>query len=109
MSVRPAVSRGVRGFPLLIGLGVPWRELELAECQPGHPESADRVPAILEALEAAGLTPEERGADLMELVDFSSASAEDVTRVRARARRRSPCSALHDHTRRPTPMDRWTV
>jgi len=47
----------------------------------GHPECAERVPAILQALEDAHLTPQERGSDLVELTDFSLATQADIMQV----------------------------
>jgi acetoin utilization deacetylase AcuC-like enzyme len=72
--------------------------------QEGHPESADRVPAIIHALERARLTPsvriptkpclskltvqltaghweQERASDIMEITDFTNATAADVAKV----------------------------
>ncbi|KAK3271017.1 hypothetical protein CYMTET_20610, partial [Cymbomonas tetramitiformis] len=46
-----------------------------------HPECAERVPAILESLAAAHLTPYDRPGDVAELEDFTSATPEDIMRV----------------------------
>jgi acetoin utilization deacetylase AcuC-like enzyme len=53
----------------------------LDHARDGHPESNARVPAILDALLAANLTPERRPGELAFLADFRPASAEDVMTV----------------------------
>lgn len=47
----------------------------------GHPECAERVPAIITALETSGLTPYERPQELVQLEDFSPAPIEAVLAV----------------------------
>ncbi|PRW56020.1 histone deacetylase 14 isoform X1 [Chlorella sorokiniana] len=52
-----------------------------AHTYPGHPECAERVPAILTALETSGLTPYERPEELVQLEGFSAAPLEAVLAV----------------------------
>ena len=73
----------------------------LGHAWPGHPESAERVPAILEALAAGGLTPEALGSELVELRGAPAATSEQLTRVHSApflkqlsllAQLRAPCT-----------------
>ena len=56
----------------------------LDHARDGHPESNARVPAILDALADADLTPAARPGELVELSGFRPASAEEVMRVHAK-------------------------
>ena len=56
----------------------------LDHARDGHPESNARVPAILDALVDADLTPAARPGELVELSGFRPASAEEVMRVHAK-------------------------
>ncbi len=49
----------------------------------GHKECAERVPAILTALEHSGMTPYERPEELVQLEGFSAAPLEAVLAVHA--------------------------
>lgn len=53
----------------------------LGHYQEGHPESNERVPSILEALERGKLTPEFRGNEVLRIQNFKAASQEDVAAV----------------------------
>ncbi|KAJ7945227.1 Histone deacetylase [Quillaja saponaria] len=53
--------------------------------QESHPESHFRVPAIVNALKEMKLTPEFHGSEIIELQNFSPASADDIATVHARA------------------------
>ncbi|KAI7843899.1 hypothetical protein COHA_002443 [Chlorella ohadii] len=54
-----------------------------AHTYPGHKECAERVPAILTALEHSGMTPYERPEELVQLEGFSAAPLEAVLAVHA--------------------------
>jgi acetoin utilization deacetylase AcuC-like enzyme len=67
---------------------------------PGHPESAARVPAILDELAARGLTPEALGPVLVQLTDVQEASDDAlrlvhtqqyINSMRLLSDRRAPC------------------
>lgn len=53
----------------------------IGHAQEGHPESNERVPAILRALEDANLTPRARGPEVMELTGVRPARASQVAAV----------------------------
>lgn len=53
----------------------------MGHTQEAHPECNARVPAVLEALQNAKLTPEFRGKEVLRIENFGSASAHDIASV----------------------------
>lgn len=92
-----SLSSPVTGSTKLLFASAP----ALGHAWPGHPESNERVPAILEALEAGGLTPEALGSDMVELRGAPAATQEQLLRVHSApflrnfallARMKAPCT-----------------
>ena len=92
-----SLSSPVTGSTKLLFASAP----ALGHAWPGHPESAERVPAILDALESGGLTPAALGSELVELRGAPAATQEQLLRVHSApflknfallARLKAPCT-----------------
>ena len=73
----------------------------LEHAREGHPESNARVPAILDALSEARLTPDERAGELVFLEGYRPATADEVTRVHTK----NYVSGLNMLARTRAPLD----
>ncbi|KAH7295117.1 hypothetical protein KP509_27G033000 [Ceratopteris richardii] len=104
--MRHKIDRQCRGFvvnslagsedgKLEMKLAVPLQQLQEARIvfcteaaighnQEAHPECNARVPAVLEGLEKARLTPQFRHKDVIRLENFSSATVDDIAAVHSK-------------------------
>lgn len=73
----------------------------LEHAREGHPESNARVPAILDALSEARLTPDERAGELVFLEGYRPATADEVMRVHTK----NYVSGLNMLARTRAPLD----